>query len=201
MILLDFGHGADTKGKSFTHENGVTLHEYEINRDLGQRVAYHCKMNGIPFAVIVTEAADVSLSERVARANKIARRCPWSMLLSIHCNASAKHNAGGWEVHTSPGTTQSDAYARIMWKEAQKELGKATMRADWSDGDPDWDSKFTVLTKTVCPAMLVENLFFDYWPDAEVLRSEEGRERLALIMYRGIKRIWETYGKHHYNKL
>lgn len=200
MILLDFGHGADTKGKSFTHENGTTLHEYEINRDLGQRVAFHCKMAKIPFKVIVTETNDVSLSERARRVNEAVKQSPWSMLLSIHSNASRNHNAGGWEVHTSPGTTMADTYARIFHDEATKELGNTKMRGDWSDGDPDWDSKFTVLTKTVCPAVLVENLFFDFGPDAVVLRSDEGREMLAMIMFRAIKRIWEDYGKAKYER-
>ncbi len=196
LWILDNGHGADTAGKcSPEYSDGTRLYEFEFNRDLVGRIAYKCKMNGIPFYVLVPEMHDVSLTERVQRVNNLCRKHLGCVLLSIHVNAARVPNTGtGYEVWTSKGNTKSDEYATILMEEAERELGKEfKMRKEYSDGDPDRESQFTILAKTVCPAMISENLFMDNERDCKFLMSEEGRERIAELHFRAIKRIAQKY--------
>lgn len=59
-------------------------------------------------------------------------------------------------------------------------------RADWSDGDPDYEARFTVLTGTKCPAVLTESLFQDNKSDMEYLLSEEGKAAIVKLHVNGI---------------
>ena len=86
--------------------------------------------------------------------------------VSVHVNAAGADgkwkNARGWSVYTSPGITKSDALATLLYNEAKTILppdSKYYVRSDFSDGDPDYEAKFYVLTNTKCPAVLTENLF------------------------------------------
>ena len=196
LWILDNGHGVDTAGKcSPVWADGSQFREYEFNRDIVGRIAYKCKMNGIPFYVLVPEMHDVSLTKRVCRANELSRKHLGCVLLSIHVNAARVPNTGtGYEVWTSKGNTKSDEYATILMEEAERELGKEfKMRKEYIDGDPDRESQFTILAKTLCPAMISENLFMDNERDCHFLMSEEGRERIAELHFRAIKRIAQKY--------
>ena len=97
----------------------------------------------------------------------------------------------GWSVYTTKGQTNSDKYATLIYKEAEKiipTLG-SKMRADYSDGDPDWEENFTLLYKAKCPAILTENLFYDSRSDLKILQSEAGRQAIADIHTNFIKQI------------
>lgn len=115
------------------------------------------------------------------------------LYVSIHVNAagngSAWMNARGWAVYTSPGKTKSDTLATCLFNEAKERLphdSKYYVRADWSDGDPDYEAKFHVLTKTKCPAVLTENLFQDNKEDVEFLLSDAGKKTIVDIHVNGI---------------
>lgn len=192
MFILDNGHGVDTAGKrSPIWADGKQLMEYEFNRDITQRIAYRCKMNGIPFTLLVPEAHDISLTERVSRANDIYMKHPRAVVVSIHANAGG---GTGYEVWTSKGKTRSDAYADILMEEAERELGgEFRMRKDYADGDTDKESQFTILANTLCPAMLSECLFMDTERDCRFLMSEEGRERITNFHFKAIQRIWREF--------
>ena len=191
LWILDNGHGADTAGKcSPVHSDGTKLYEYEFNRDMVGRIAYKCKMNGIPFYVLVPEMHDVSLTERVQRVNNLCGKHLGCVLLSIHVNAARVPNTGtGYEVWTSKGNTKSDEYADIFMEEAERELKEFKMRKDYTDGDSDKEEQFYILRHTKCPAVLTENLFMDTERDCRFLMSEEGRERIADLHFKAIKRI------------
>jgi N-acetylmuramoyl-L-alanine amidase len=150
-------------------------------------------MNGIRFIMLVPEMHDISLEERVRRANaiydSIAEKC---FLLSIHANAGM---GTGFEVWTSKGETKSDAYADIFMEEAEREPKEFKMRKDYTDGDSDKEDQFYILCHTKMPAVLTENLFMDTERDCRFLLSDEGRERIAEFHFRAIKRIVDTYGK------
>lgn len=195
IVIIDNGHGVDTKGKcSPVWEDGTKLYEYEFNRDVAARIAYKCKCNGIKFKMLVTEAHDIPLAERVRRANDIhdksAERC---FLVSIHANAGG---GTGWEAWTSKGKTLSDDYAEVFYKEAEKAFGKEfPMRKDNVDGDSDKEDQFYILRHTKCPAVLTENFFMDTRKDCKFILSNDARERIAEMHYKSIKQIIEQYGK------
>ena len=192
LVIIDNGHGVDTKGKcSPVWKDGSKLWEYEFNRDIAARIAYRCKCNGIPFKMLVTEMHDISLAERCRRANAIYDGDNEAFLVSIHANAGG---GTGWEVWTSVGYSKSDAYASIFMEEAERELKEFKMRRDYTDGDSDKEEQFYILRHTKCPAVLTENLFMDTERDCRFLLSEVGRDRIADMHFKAIKRIFE-YGK------
>ena len=47
-------------------------------------------------------------------------------------------------------------------------------------------NNFYVVKNTMCPAVLVENLFYNNKEDIKILMSEEGREKIAQYIFKGI---------------
>lgn len=191
-VLLDNGHGENTAGKrSPKWRDGSQLFEWEYTREIAQRVEYELKKRGVDVERIVKENIDVSLRERCNRVNEVCaevgtKKC---LLISIHCNA-CNGRARGWEIHTYLGQSKSDEYATVFWNTAKDLLaGITSMRADWSDGDPDWDSNFAILRDTKCAAVLTENLFMDNEEDCRYLLSSEGKETITQIHVQAILKI------------
>lgn len=177
-IILDNGHGYDTAGKrSPIWSDGKQLLEWEFNRDVVKRIAQKLQAKGIVPVILVPEEIDISLSQRVARVNKIAKdNAGNAILISVHGNAGG---GTGWECFTSVGKTKSDVYASIMCDEFKREFPNKRMRFDMSDGDPDKESDFYILKKTTCPAILTENFFMDTEADCRLMMEFDGRERIA----------------------
>lgn len=179
MILLDPGHGSNTKGKrSPVWPDGSQLFEWEFNRDVCRRIQSRLARMNIDSQIIVKEAIDVPLKIRADRANAVYLKDPSSFLISVHANAGGGQ---GWEIWTSPDETESDKIATIIYTTAQAMLPQFRMRHDYSDGDPDKESRFYMLTKTKCPAVLSENLFYDNEIECRFLMSDYGREIIGKI--------------------
>jgi len=179
-VILDAGHGIETKGKrSPIWADGTQLMEYEFNRNIVKRIAAMMDDIDLPYMILVTDEHDVSLRERCARANEIWKTTNKNAyLISIHANAGG---GTGWECFTSIGQTKSDAIAHVFCKEAKKAFVGKRMRFDYSDGDFDKESQFYILRNTHCPAILTENFFMDTEADCRYIMSEEGRATIAKM--------------------
>lgn len=195
VILIDNGHGKDTKGKRSPVEPGYPqggrLLEYKYAREIAVAVHRQLVSLGYDARLLVPETNDVSLTERARRANLIcAKECSTNVILiSIHCNAAGNGqwlNARGWSAFTSRGTTKADAVANFLYAEAERQFVGQKIRKDMSDGDPDWEEGFYILRKTVCPAVLTENFFQDNKDDVEYLLSAEGRSAIIATHVNGI---------------
>ena len=55
-----------------------------------------------------------------------------------------------------------------------------------SDGDRDWEENFYVLQKSKCPAVLLENYFYDNRDECAWLLKDETKERIADTIVKGI---------------
>ena len=189
-VMLDPGHGFETPGKRSPDSE---LLEYKWNRDCCNRVVEHLKKLGIPYYIVTPELNDISLSTRVNRANtKYNEVNKKAFFVSIHVNAAGNgkewKNATGWSVWTSVGQTGGDKLADKFIEAAEiilTPLGKR-IRKDMTDGDGDYESNFTVVKKTNCPACLIENFFMDNKEDKEFLLSEQGLTACADIIVYGI---------------
>jgi len=193
--LIDAGHGGvdangvyttdPKKNKRYKFEDGLEILEGVVNRKIAERLWLKLQQGGINFALLYDEVDDVSLTERVRRANKLAdkSRC---CLISIHSNAGG---GKGFEFFTSPGFTNSDPICSIFIAKYKMLLPDFVYRVDTADGDEDKEEKFTMLTEPVCPSILIENLFFDNRAEAEYLLSAEGQEQLAEAMYQSILQV------------
>lgn len=187
-ILLDPGHGKNTPGKrSPIWEDGSQLFEWEFTRDVCRRIERRLERLKIPSEIIVKEAIDISLPVRVRRANEIYAHDPDSFLISVHGNAVNEGSGEGWEVWTSPGPTEGDRIATFLFASARAILYGYKMRSDYSDGDEDKESKFYILSKTKCPAVLTENLFYTDPCECAFMLSDFGRELIAKLHVWGIE--------------
>lgn len=200
-ILLDNGHGFDVKGKkSPKFEDGRQLFEYEFNRDVVKRISEQLKKLNINYKIVVPELNDIPLTTRANRVNRYCSKFGKNncLLISVHANAAGMGdkwmNARGWSVWTTKGKTKSDEYANIFYDEAEKilPLNGMTLIKDTSDGDKDYESNFTIIQKSWCPAILTENLFMDNKTDCEFLMSDKGRDIITQIHVNAIKKI--VYG-------
>lgn len=207
IILIDNGHGIDTLGKCSPDKS---LREYKWVREIATMLCNFLKNVGYDARLIVPEETDISLKERCRRVNAICDKEGKDNVLfvSIHSNAAGADGkwktAGGWCVYTSPGQTKSDILATEIWNAAKEWLTpyidrfpllqrkgeydsrQRPMRADWSDGDPDYEARFAVLTGTKCAAVLTESLFQDNKADVEFLHSHEGKNAIVRLHADGI---------------
>lgn len=196
--LLDAGHGGfidgvyQTNGKrSPVWPDGRQLFEGEFNRDIVKRIASMLSKENIEYFILTPEDADISLKDRVIRANNVnLAHNGQTILLSIHANAGG---GTGYEVWTSKGETKSDKCAIIFYNALKAEFPTMKGRADLGDGDVDKEEDFFILKFTAMPAVLSENFFMDTLnPDCELIMSEEGREKIARAHVNAIKLIEST---------
>lgn len=188
-ILIDPGHGIDTPGKR--SPDGL-FREYLWNRQVADLILEGLVSAGIDASLIVTETNDVSLRNRVNRVNTICNRLGASnvLLVSIHANAagngSAWMNAKGWSCYTSRGNTKSDQVAECLYDAFEEEFQDRKIRKDMSDGDRDWEENFYVLQKSKCPAVLLENFFYDNREECAWMLQDETKRRIADAVVKGI---------------
>ena len=188
-ILIDPGHGIDTPGKR--SPDGL-FREYLWNRQVADLILEGLLSAGVDASLLVTETNDVSLRNRVNRVNTICNRLGASnvLLVSIHANAagngSAWMNARGWSCYTSKGKTQSDQVAECLYDAFEAEFQDRKIRKDMSDGDRDWEENFYVLAKSKCPAVLLENFFYDNREECAWMLQEETKKRIASAAVKGI---------------
>lgn len=188
-ILIDPGHGIDTPGKR--SPDGL-FREYLWNRQVADLILEGLVSAGVDASLVVTETNDVSLKNRVNRVNTICNRLGASnvLLVSIHANAagngSAWMNAKGWSCYTSKGKTESDSLAECLYDAFEEEFQDRKIRKDMSDGDRDWEENFYVLQKSKCPAVLLENFFYDNREECAWMLKEETKKRIASASVKGI---------------
>ena len=188
-VLIDAGHGIDTPGKR--SPDGSFL-EYLWNRQISDLVIARLVNKGVDASLVVTETNDISLRTRAIRVNRICDQVGTQkvLLVSIHSNAagngSAWMNAKGWSCYTSRGKTKSDQVAECLYDAFEAEFQDKKIRKDMSDGDRDWEENFYVLQKSKCPAVLLENFFYDNREECAWMLQEETKKRIASAAVKGI---------------
>lgn len=200
-VILDAGHGGInpttgqyvTSGKrSLKPVDGAVYYEGVGNRVFAQVWAKVLEAAGydVQYTVDPTEWKDIPLSTRARRVNELHAQKP-SVLVSIHSNAAHSNLASGHEVFTSPGITVSDTLAKYWVQEFEKgfptKYFDIRMRKDMRDGFPDKEAAFTMLTRTNCPAILIELLFHTNDAEVRLLRSKTFQEKTANALLRAIK--------------
>ena len=205
IILIDNGHGSNTEqngkfspvlgedmkiGDEFTNKG--RFREWKYNRVVAKEVVEKLKAYGYDARLLVPEDTDISLSERVRRANTLCNKYGASnvLLISVHSNAVGLGNdwmkAYGWEAYTTRGKTKSDTLAEYIYKRAEKNLEGRKIRTDWTDGDRDKEADFYIIKKSKCPAVLTENFFYDNKDDLKYLTSDEGVHAVVRTHVEGI---------------
>lgn len=193
LWCLDAGHGGIDKDGNYTTApakmhtfSDFTIHEGVINRRICEILYKELELKAIDFALVYHDVEDTPLHKRVEIADSVFRKDNRAIYLSVHSNAGG---GSGFEIFTSPGQTKSDKVANVFAETYQKFFPQFAFRKDYSDGDWDKEANFYVLRKTDCPALLVENLFFDRRPEAVYLSSEEGQRNIAKCIVQCIENV------------
>ena len=141
-------------------------------------VGYEVKLTRIDWEQAETD----DLSYRTALAND------WGadIFISLHCNSAENPRAEGYEVWTSPGDTLGDTLATSLYRQIADEFPDRKGRTDYSDGDPDKESRFYVLVHTDAPACLVEMAFISNEEEAALLADAAWQDRYARAIARGV---------------
>ncbi len=218
IILVDPGHGIDTPGKRSPDASLNLIHspyyfrEYSWNRRCAQGIVNVLQFEGHTAFLLVKEETDVPLRERTDRIKAYCRKYGTEnvIVVSIHVDAAKSdrkwHEARGVSIYTSPGVTRSDTLANFVYDAADDELVKRTyghaygnsftpgkgrqkpIRSDWSDGDPDYEAKFWMLTQHPATSILVEHGFQDNKEDVAWLKSDEGLGSCIQFNVEGIEK-------------
>lgn len=205
-ILIDNGHGINTPGKCSPDGKH---REYKWAREIARRIVTSLKAKGYDAELLVPEDGDISLGQRVLRANNICDRVGKHnvVLISIHNNAAGNGEwmtAGGWCAFTTKGQTHADIVASHLYAAADKYLApykkrfeedkrkgyydskQRPIRTDYGDGDPDLEADFYIIKQTKCPAVLTESMFQDNKMDVAYLNSEEGKTAIVNLHVEGL---------------
>ncbi|MDO5443590.1 MAG: N-acetylmuramoyl-L-alanine amidase [Bacteroidia bacterium] len=188
-IFLDNGHGQFTAGK---RSPDGQFREYFYNRIIARRVTAKLQSLGYDAELLVPEDDDISLKERCHRVNTwcILHGKTNAICVSIHFNAQGNGSqwtkASGWSIYTSKGKTAADELATCIAEAAANNLPSMRMRADYSDGDIDWEEDFYILKHTMCPCVLSENGFMTNEKECRWLQTEDALAALTKTHVEGI---------------
>ena len=184
-IVIDPGHAGRNVDPGAVNR-AMGLQEADVALQVSRLIESQMVAAGHEVKLTRTEweqAETDDLSFRSAMANEWGAE----LFVSIHCNSAASSSAAGYEVWTSPGDTQGDVLATCIYKQIAAEFPDRAGRTDYSDGDPDKESRFYVLVHTDSPACLVELAFISSDEEAALLADAKWQGRYAKAIARGIE--------------
>lgn len=168
-IVIDPGHGGDDPGAM-----GFGLQEKNLTLDIAVKLREKLA-NYADVKLTRTGDTSVSLSERAAQANRMGA----DFFISLHVNA------GGGTGFESYIYTNAGAETQRIGQTVHNEV--AGFYA--ANGFPDRGLKkagYTVLKKTLMPALLLENLFLDRQSDSGKLKDPVFRQNIAAAIANGV---------------
>jgi N-acetylmuramoyl-L-alanine amidase len=184
LYILDSGHGGIdqdtgqyvTAGKRMV-KDGIKFYEGVNNRDNVKRIMLGMKKAGLDCVDIVNDWRDISLAERVKRANKLnqERKC---IYISIHSDANG--NGKDWNSASGIGT-----YVYEKGSKNSHDLAKymhQELSCNFQGVAKDRKIKkcaFYVVRKTNCPAVLLELGFHTNFKEVNLMRTDEWKEKVV----------------------
>lgn len=183
-VVIDPGHAGRNIDPGAVNKT-TGLQEADISLSVSRlvekyllAVGYEVKLTRTDFEQVETD----DLSYRTTLAND------WGadIFISLHCNSATNQKAKGYEVWTSPGNTLGDKLATCIYEQIAAEFSDWAGRTDYSDGDPDKESRFYVLIHTDAPACLVEMAFISNDEEAGLLADAAWQDRYARAIARGV---------------
>ena len=174
LFAIGAGHGLYTLGKRCLKSiDPNQTREWTLNDRIADKVEkklanYECKVIRVDDT---TGAKDISLANRVKTVNNAKP----DMYISIHHNAGINGGAGGGTVvYYYSSKTERTLQAQKLYASIVKETGLVGNRYDKIK-----KNNFYVLSKTTCPALLIENGFMDSTYDTPIILTEEHAEKTA----------------------
>ena len=193
LLILDSGHSHDTKGKK-AFDN--SLYEWDFNNNMQYALKKRAEEHGITVKLTnpnPSTVSDISLTTRATTANNFYKNLnkPNALFLSLHANAygSTWNTARGIEVYHASNASQNS-------KNAAKYLCDSIYN-DMKNIDINFKNRgvkcqdFTVIYKTITPAVLIEYGFYSNKDDLKILKNNQSdlveATVKAICKYFGIK--------------
>jgi N-acetylmuramoyl-L-alanine amidase len=199
-VIIDAGHGWNTPGKNSDDAHYIdnnnqgriidtTLREFEYNETIANKLAMLLHLsflqgNPISYSFTAQEHYDVSLVERVKRANKLYAQYKNThrvIFLSIHANAFGNKAARGHSVHIAKQCSKtSKRFAELV------DIGLTYLNDVFKTGIYSRGvlrDNFYVIKNTHCPAILVESAFMTNPEDLKWLLDENYRNAIATTLF------------------
>ena len=185
LWCLDNGHGKLQPGKrSPLFDDGETrFFEYEFNRDIVVHIMKTLEKKGVQYFDIVPDFLEVGsfLTERVDRANKKKSDLP-KIYLSVHSNAGPAADADTWiassikgaETWFAQNSTKGKKIAAVFQKHIIEKTGLKNRNLKSTAEKPLY-----VLQKTIMPAILTENGFYNNKEEVTDLMKDNFRQKIA----------------------
>lgn len=198
IIILGTAHGINVGGK---RSPDGKFREYKYSREIVSAVKKELESMGYNVYVDITEDVvplpqSAELSKRVNYVNQLCKKYGASncVYVSIHNNAAGSGkewlSASGFSVFISNNASESS-------KKLAKIFTSNAIRRDLCGNrsipfNKYWTANYYVLRKTLCPAVLTENLFQDNRKDVEFLISDEGRKEIVDLHVNSINEYVKT---------
>jgi len=189
LVILDAGHGLDTPGKRTPlFKDGTFMRENEFNRSVVRKIDYLLESNdNIDVIFTSSEKRDVSLDDRVQRANNIYNAYKDNyeniVLVSVHSNAFGDgmtfNSSNGTSTHYYIANTKDMDFAQVIHTNLINTTNPSSDRGIIG-------SDFQILREVKMCAVLCENLFMTNLEDAGILLTDEFREKTAKGIVNGI---------------
>lgn len=113
------------------------------------------------------------------------------LYVSIHVNASGSdgkwHGGNGWQVIVSPKCSNRSKELAISLAMSAKDRHLYVRKP--LPEQLYWEQSLYVLNRTLCPAVLTENMFMDNLDDVMFLLSDNGKKQIADLHVEGIMRV------------
>lgn len=188
LWCLDNGHGKLQPGKRspfYEDENGkkIQLLEYEFNRDIVERIMKALDKQGVKYYDIVPDYLEVGsfLEERVDRANKKKSDLD-KIYISVHSNAGPAASSDDWiaasiqgiETWYAQNSKKGQKIAAVFQKHLIAKTGMKNRNLKSTAEKPLY-----VLQKTIMPAILTENGFYNNKEEVKELMKDSVRQKIA----------------------
>ena len=197
-IIIDNGHGKNTRGKSSPKwKNGKHLEEWEFTRDISDQVNVILKAEQYDSEILVPEIHDIRIKERCDRANEIHKATP-SILISIHGNAAPNqnHEPNGIETfHYSPKGKilakyfQDELVKMLGWKDrgVRRTYQKRTIHRGTPEEKEIIIYKIAITKYADMLTVLTENGFYTNFDQCQLMTQPEIRSQIALAHVSAVK--------------
>ena len=178
-VVIDAGHGGRDGGAVALS----ALPEKELNLKLSLSLAEMLRACGVN--VILTRDGDYMLScdegntnksRDLAARRKIVQAQARALLVSIHMNSFPRSEYKGLQVYYSENDPLSQVFADTVQSNAKVHLQRSNNRQTKPGRE------IYLLENTECPAILVECGFLTNPEEAELLNTEQYRQKIALLL-------------------
>ena len=176
-IFISVGHGGSDVGCIAV--NG----SYEKDMNLSLALLLRDKLERHGHNVLMSRTIDEKdkTSDEVAECNAFKP----DYAVSIHCNASDKHTARGFEIYHTINSGDAGVELAKNINEAIIEAGYKSRGCKTKLNDQNKDY-FYWIRQNKAPAVLCEMAFIDNEEDFSLLETEEGRKKMVIALLKGI---------------